>query len=306
MLEPVKCLVEWKSYADLTDYDSIVEAERQVEGLVKLLRFDKKPATMDVLDCLGYFQYEDQDRRLFGFISSFPPKSDSNRPPVSLYDLLIDGAKKKRSYSLPSLPQRIRIAQRLAITLLELHNAEWLHKDLNSRNVTFFYSSGTSLDLSTPYVSGFEYARPDDISAISFSVRSSSTDIYRHPSLLGPFHAGQKRPRYKRIHDIYSLGLLLLEIGLWKRVGDFRKPDTKPADFGKTLKQLISRELPHRVGDIYRDVVLRCIEGIDLYEADEPEGQAGPENSFEKEGRNVSLVKFYWSVIRELERCHCK
>jgi serine/threonine protein kinase len=284
----------------LTDYDSVVEAERQVKGLVELLRFDKKPATMAVLDSLGYFQYEDQDRRLFGFISAFPPKSDCSRPPTSLNDLLVDGAKQKRSYNLPSLPQRIWIAQRLAITLLELHNAEWLHKDLNSRNVVFFHSSGAQLDINTPYVCGFEYARPDDIGAISFSVRSSSTDIYRHPALLEPFAAGQKRPRYQRIHDIYSLGLLLLEIGLWKQVGEFRKPSTKPADFSKMLTQLANRELPHRVGEVYRDVVLRCMEGKDLCEADEPD------DGSESGGLKSSLVKFYWSVIRELERCHCK
>jgi serine/threonine protein kinase len=297
----MKCLVEWKSYADATEYDSVVEAGRQVESLVKLLQFDK-PDTMTVLHSLGYFQYEDQDRHLFGFISAFPPKADCNQPPVSLNDLLVDGGKPKRSHSLPTLPQRIWIAQRLAITLLELHNADWLHKDLNSKNVIFFQGSGAILNLDTPYVSGFEYARPDNISAISFSVRSSPTDIYRHPSLLGPFPAGQKRPRYNKIHDIYSLGLLLLEIGLWKQVGDFRKANTKPADFSSTLKQLASRELPHRVGDVYRDVVLRCIEGKDLFDADP---LVFPDSS-EKGGRNPSLVKFYWSVIRELERCHCK
>ncbi|KAF4944587.1 hypothetical protein FGADI_12584 [Fusarium gaditjirri] len=165
-------------------------------------------------DSLGYVQYEEQEHRLFGFISAFPPKSDCNQPPLSLSDLLVDGTKHKRSYSLPSLPQRLRIAQRVTITLLELHNSEWLHKDLNSRNVLFFYGTGTVLNLSMPYVSGFEYTRPDNISAISFSVRSSPTDIYRHPGLLGPFPAHQTRPRYKRVHDIYSLGLLLLEISL--------------------------------------------------------------------------------------------
>lgn len=297
----MKCLIEWKSYADLTDYDKIVEAEGQVENLVGLLKFDKKPATMNVLDSLGYFQYEDQDRRLFGFIYAFPPKSDSNQSPVSLHDLLADGAKHKRSYSLPSLSQRISIAQRVAITLLELHSSDWLHKDLNSRNVLFFHGSGTGLDLSKPYVSGFEYARPDDISALSFSVRRSQTDIYRHPTLLGPLSSGQKRPRYQRSHDIYSLGLLLLEVGLWKQVAEFRRPDTTPEGFRKMLIKLANYELPHRVGEIYRDVVLKCIEGKGLYEQ-----HPAQEDELANETQNTSLVKFYWLIIRELERCHCK
>ncbi|KAH8692515.1 hypothetical protein GQ44DRAFT_719799 [Phaeosphaeriaceae sp. PMI808] len=302
--EPVKCLIEWKSYADLADYDSILAAEKQVEGLVNLSNFNKKPATMNVLESFGYFQYEDHENRLFGFISSFPPKSEINQAPVSLNELLVDAAKSKRSYTLPSLPQRVRVAQKIAITLLELHNAEWLHKDLNSRNVLFFYSNPTALDLNTPWVSGFEYARPDDISAISFSVRASSMNMYRHPSLLGPFTPGQKRPRFQRIHDIYSFGVLLLEIGLWRQVGDFRKANVKPADFTGALKQLANRELSHRMGDIYRDVVLRCMDGECLYASD---GQNGVHLAKDdQEGRNASLVQYYWTVVRELERCHCK
>ncbi|KAF2680892.1 hypothetical protein K458DRAFT_489753 [Lentithecium fluviatile CBS 122367] len=305
---PVKCLVEWKSCADLTDYDSILAAESQVEDLVKLLNFGKKPATMDVLEAFGYFQYEYQDHRLFGFISAFPPKTDANNAPVSLNDLLVDVTKPKRSHPLPSLPQRVRMAQRLAITLLELHNVEWLHKDLNSRNILFFYNSLATLDLGTPWVTGFEFARPDDISALSFSVRASSMNMYRHPSLLGPFAPGQKRPRFQRIHDIYSVGVLLLEIGLWKQVGDFRKPNMKPSGFATTLKQLAHRELPHRMGEVYRDVVLRCMDGEGLYISGEQHEDDDEDDDAQnkREGRNASLVKFYWSVVRELERCHCK
>jgi hypothetical protein len=114
------------------------------------------------------------------------------------------------------------------------------------------------------------------------------------------------RPRYKRVHDIYSLGLLLLEIGLWKQVAEFRRPDTTPADFRKILVKLATLELPHRVGDVYRDVVLNCIEGKRLHEGGEPELHPAQENEVENETRNTSLVRFYWLIIRELERCHCK
>ncbi|KAF3910357.1 hypothetical protein ABW20_dc0100084 [Dactylellina cionopaga] len=304
--KPVKVLVEWKSYAELTDYDEIIVAKQHVEGLVKLLSFDKKPATMAVLDSLGYFQYEDRDHHLFGIISAMPPKSDTNQSPVSLNELLIDGTKRKRLYKLPSLPQRIGIAKRLAITLLELHNAEWLHKDLNSRNIIFFCGRQNILDYETAFVSGFEYSRPDDPSTVSFDVRNSMMDIYRHPSLLGPFPAYQGRPRYQRIHDIYSLGLLLLEIGLWRPVADFRKVNTKPKEFATILKHLADQELPHRIGPIYRDVVLKCIDGEELYTTNSNDGGGEHHgNMAHNVDKNSSLLKFYWSIIRELERCHC-
>jgi len=265
---------------------------------------------MKVLDCFGYFQYEDSDNRFFGFLHAFPTNSDLNSSPVSFNELLLDTTRPKRSYNLPSLPQRIRIAQSLTITILELHNAEWLHKDLNSQNIIFFYTSGKSLDFSSPFVSGFEYARPDKADAASFDVRGSPMDIYRHPSLLGPFPLGQKRPRYETKHDIYSLGLVLLEIGLWQQLRIFRKAGTKPADFFKLVKQLAIQELPHRVGDIYRDVVLSCIEGKGLYTRTEDAQQVGTsadsKSADERGGRDTSLVNFYWVVVRELERCHCK
>jgi hypothetical protein len=111
-------------------------------------------------------------------------------------------------------------------------------------------------------------------------------------------------------HDIYSLGLVLLEIGLWQSLGVFRKAGTKPADFFKLVKQLAIQELPHRVGDVYRDVVLRCIEGEGLYTKKDEAQQEGPSpsrKSFDEQGgRDASLVNFYWVVVRELERCHCK
>jgi serine/threonine protein kinase len=293
----------------LTDYDGVVAAEQHVEGLAKLLSFGRKPATLAVLDSFGYFQYEDQDHRLFGIISAFPRGSDISQSPVSLNELLVDGTKRKRSHSLPSFPQRIGIARRLAITLLELHNAEWLHKDLNSQNIIFFYSGDheKALDFDAAFVSGFGYARPDDASAMSFDVRGSPMIIYRHPSLLASYPDGQKRPRFQRIHDIYSLGLLLLEVGLWRQVGDFRKANAKPEEFVEVAKQLARQELPHRVGPIYRDVVLRCIDGESLYAGgSRQEGKEAGGNMDDREGRNASLVKFYWSVIRELERCHCE
>ena len=180
---------------------------------------------MSILNCLGYFQDDSADRRLFGFINVIPPKASQLSIPVSLNELLQDVRNPKRTFALPTLPQRIRIAQRLAITFLELHNSEWLHKSFHSDNVIFFKQNDKVVQFEAPYVCGFEFSRPDQVSAISFDVQSSLMDIYRHPSLRGPFQPGKERPRYQRAYDVYSLGLVLLEIGLWQSVRAFQKVD---------------------------------------------------------------------------------
>jgi serine/threonine protein kinase len=197
--------------------------------------------------------------------------------------------------------------------MLELHNAQWLHKDLHSDNVIFFSSSNiaskhtdkiTNIELTNPYICGFEYARPDQVSAISFDVRKSSFNFYRHPS-LSDVDTNGKRPRYEKKHDIYSLGLLLLEIGLWQPLKVFYKEGSDTVDFGKKVKSLAIAELPHRVGEGYKDVVLRCLSGDglgnDSQEGDgDSTGNVGPQPT-----EDPDLAKFYWLVVRELEKCHC-
>lgn len=41
-------------------------------------------------------------------------------------------------------------------------------------------------------------------------------DIYQHPDRL----QGESAPRYISTYDVYSLGVVLLEVGLWKPLED--------------------------------------------------------------------------------------
>ncbi len=198
--------------------------------------------------------------------------------------------------------------------MLELHNAHWLHQNIHSDNIIFFSSSSSaasqdtnkiaSIELTSPYICGFEFARPDQVSAISFDVRKSNFSFYRHSSLFD-VDANGKRPRYEKKHDIYSLGLALLEIGLWQPLKVFYKEGSDLRDFEKKMRTLAMAELPHRVGECYKDVVLRCLSGDGLDNCSQDGvgdvkvviGLGSPEDP--------DLVKFYWLVVRELEKCHC-
>ena len=68
-----------------------------------------------------------------------------------------------------------------------------------------------------------------------------------------------RRPQYHRKYEIYSLGLLLFEIGLWNTIDRAVKSTLLPKDFKGKATDRCTIDLPFFVGTKYRDVVLRCL-----------------------------------------------
>ena len=68
-----------------------------------------------------------------------------------------------------------------------------------------------SIDYDEPWLVGFEYSREDPGFSENPRELEISKDIYRHPERWG-----QPTRRFDKSHDVYSLGIILLEIGLWK------------------------------------------------------------------------------------------
>lgn len=104
----------------------------------------------------------------------------------------------------------------------------------------------------------------------------------RHPSRQGT----HPEVDYEMRHDIYSLGVVLLEIGLWTSLVIFdhdEKPclsrphpilqslvvsgaqDTRQCayDNKQTLELLAARELPSRLGKRYTRAVMQCLQFLD-------------------------------------------
>jgi hypothetical protein len=68
------------------------------------------------------------------------------------------------------------------------------------------------------------------------------------------------RKPYCKSFDIYSLGLVLLEIGLWKVLQLYYKPHYSAERFrDKVVIQNLVPNLNSKTGRLYRDVVERCI-----------------------------------------------
>jgi serine/threonine protein kinase len=183
----------------------------RVKNLALLLSIPKDPSFL-TLRCLGFFE----DGNRFAFIYAYPDDSPDGSAavpaaqPVSLLDILRDSAAPQ-----PSVTVRLNIALSICRTLLTLHNAGWLHKDLRSENIMFFPSSaGSTMSalLARPFVTGFAFSRFDSPEAISEQPSANSShDIYRHPQALR-----EPSISFKKHMDMYSLGTIMVEIAEWR------------------------------------------------------------------------------------------
>lgn len=146
----------------------------------------------------------------------------SGSPLVTLYDFIRSTSSNDSNLSLPqqSLGNRYYIAHVLAVTLLNIHCSLWVHKNIRSSVFVMHKRMNTKGPQTrearpVPFVAGWGYARPD--STGSPSTLSADFEIvanlYRHPK-----RQGQPTKTFNMDHDIYSLGVVLVEIGLWKTV----------------------------------------------------------------------------------------
>lgn len=255
--EPVSpVLIEWKSF-DREAGDAVQSMQLSlIKNLAQLLHISTKPSGLCVPHCIGYIEHEWQAR--VGYVFQ-PPIQGEPFSPVSLREIL-------SSSEIPHLGDRFRLAFELSKSLSILHKAGWLHKGIRSHNILFFRPSaaGASIPkwaaprLENPNVVGFDYARPDDPNADSALMEVTDVDVqlYRHPDTQGP-----NRKRFCRTYDIYALGIVLLEIGLWRRSTDFLSRTYNPESFRRNLCDHYVPKLGAKAGLLYMNVVARCLRG---------------------------------------------
>ncbi|KAH6719202.1 prion-inhibition and propagation-domain-containing protein, partial [Leptodontidium sp. 2 PMI_412] len=250
-------IVEWIQY-DKEDLDARLNHVRRIDDLAKMIHSssDRHP-DLHTLDCLGYT--DDSSSSRYGLIYISPHPSSSN------LNVLIQS----NDMRTPDLGDRFKLAHTLAVALWSFHSLDWLHKSLCSSNILFFPSafsasakqataiSASIPDISSPFVLGFDASRPDGVDEMSVaSKNSAAADLHRHPNSLN----GMSKKPYCKGFDIYSLGLILLEIGLWKVLQTYHKPHHSPERFrDKVVVQNLVPNLNSKTGRLYREVVERCL-----------------------------------------------
>lgn len=250
-------VVEWIQY-DKEDIDARLNHIRRIDDLAKMIHSssDRHP-DLNTLDCLGYTDESSSSR--YGLIYKAPQASSSN------LNVLIQS----NDMRTPDLGDRFKLAHTLAVALWSFHSLDWLHKSLCSSNILFFPSafsgsakqataiSASIPDISAPFVLGFDASRPDGVDEMSVASKNSAlADLHRHPHSLN----GMSKKPYCKSFDIYSLGLILLEIGLWKILQAYYKSHHSAERFrDKVVIQNLVPNLNSKTGRLYREVVERCL-----------------------------------------------
>ncbi|KAL8784510.1 MAG: hypothetical protein Q9195_009020 [Heterodermia aff. obscurata] len=264
---------------DTVSYSPDTETELAVSHVRDLARVlaANDPSTSGLLTCQGVIKrparrssttpsWSPTPSLSFDFVFEVPTCLHT---PKLLRDLLVSRVPHP-------LDERFDLAKSLARSIMFVHTSGFVHKNVRPDTIIVF-NSGT-LSLGKPYLIGFERFRP----LASGTNRQGDTlwerNLYRHPRRQGVC----PEDYYKMQHDIYSLGICLLEIGLWTSFvipDDFgfqpgpalsinqalsMKDKVKAAfDIKRQLTDMALTALPLSMGTRYANLVVACLTCLD-------------------------------------------
>jgi hypothetical protein len=172
----------------------------------------------------------------------------------------------------PNLEFRLGLARALSVALFRLHLTGWLHKGIRNSNIAFL-DPGEGDDpsfLTRPTLLGFDYSRPNQESVESDRAPRllEGYDPYTHPEYqtrqcsddAANSTSDSNQRRYKPAYDIYSFGLVLIEIALWQRMELSTKKTTTAEQWQERIRKVVRSELGHVVGGKYQAVVTACLD----------------------------------------------
>ncbi|ENH66843.1 hypothetical protein FOC1_g10007502 [Fusarium oxysporum f. sp. cubense race 1] len=204
---------------------------------------------------LGFVEFG--SARSFGLVSTLPRSFTSSTKVYTLYDMLSGGQKSAADEG-----------------------------DAKSK----------TLDLTQPIIGGFAISRPDSPTELSISASVEDTEVvYLHPDIRKRLKSGSKQngdeQRFQRVHDIYTVGLLLAEIGYWRPIAKVAESGSKgskadsmsPEQFKEAVVKKCKSDLAFFAGETYRDITLRCL-------------LAGESGGVQAENDAAGLNNLYWDV----------
>jgi serine/threonine protein kinase len=210
-----------------------------------------------------------------------------------------------------SLNSRITLAQRLATAVLFIHTAKLVHKNIRPENILIFETTdnastiaelSSTVELGDSFLMGFDLARREDEVSARAGDDKWYKNIYRHPQRQGV----HPEVDFNMLHDIYSLGVVLLEIALWRsfvlidedavggpqyrenreacRFFDRKSKQLRdPLDIWKLFIRRAEVAVSPAFGNRYRDTVLMCLRCLDG-------GFGDPTELVDQDGVLVGLV----------------
>ncbi|KAH8649305.1 hypothetical protein BX600DRAFT_419453 [Xylariales sp. PMI_506] len=279
---------------------SISYVKASVEKLARKLQ-QVEPESFGFLRCYGLLKHKDpKSGGLSGIdiVYRAPPTSTSA---VSLRQLLI----RQEPVSASAI---MRVANQLVRSVSYVHSCDIVYKNIRPDSILVFCdnTSSASLSLGPSYLLGFNQFRFSPIQSMLLGDVAWERNLYRHPQRQGVM----VEISYTMQHDIYSLGVCLLEIGLWRSFVWYPGLQTsiKPVPgvilglnlcdenftvvnlkdsvlINDHLIGLAKKELPPRLGDIYTDIVVACLTCLD----DDSEAFGSSQDLKDEDGLIVGL-----------------
>jgi len=226
----------------------------------------------------------------------------------------------------PSLNFRIHLCSQLAEAVLQTHKLGLVHKHIRPENVLLFSKADDPFP--TTYLSGWQYARNVD-SGVTRLVGESLWQrlMYQHPER----QSEHVEDEYCMGHDIYSLGVCMLEILTWdplvtvSRGDDLQEASVSQSyrtmfnqyEFGQgtqeestdaellvqdpdTVQRILLRITETHVsaaaGERMRDLVSQCLTCLDK------EANLGHFNLSQERGDKDVAVGFVDTVLKDIRR----
>ncbi|RBR21742.1 hypothetical protein FVER53590_26561 [Fusarium verticillioides] len=235
--------------------DGRIKSHKRLSTMASLLSEQTTQSLTGTLQCQGYFH--EPTRNCFGLVYLMPT---TNLTPRTLYQLIDEMVpEKKKPRFRPPLEYRFRLVSDLCRSVQTLHKINWLHRNIHSMNV---------ICLSPPGVRDAEAAQNMRLIGLGASREDTHDSFtqghdeeaqlrnYQHPSYLGG-------ARYRAEFDCYSLGMVLLEIGLWSTLSRLGKGFKGMDDeaFRRNIIQKYVPQLEMTMGSNYMEAVRWCVEG---------------------------------------------
>ena len=288
-----KILIEWLKYGHHWQGQVNEQMFKRIEAVAQESGLCSRLQGCAFLPCSGYFHSE--ARLSFRLVWELP--TSSNETKVQTLSEIITSTKDFRHR--PSLGSRFRLARSLVTSLLSLHTAGWLHKSISPHNVLCLISKDCkSADwLESSFLAGLSRSREDDPSAFTEGPTTSTAKTYRHPEYAMRPH------RFRMDYDYFSLGLVLLEIGVWeyldRSLKRLRIPF--PQDLGPVLLEQRVPLLEHSMGSGYRYAVDACLRGLRVGSTAINQETADADDT--DTSRDALLLEFQRRVVQPILEC---
>lgn len=318
LLDPVTCASRTSANAMIRDIRNFARSLRHAD-----------PSTFGLLECKGILKEEEGDEALVGTgaTSIFPAGlAFVFRLPATHLHLeclrgrLLGGADRVHD----SLSERFTLARQMAVAVSYVHLYGFVHKNIRPETVLLCHPQLPGCILSTG--AGIAEVARETVALVGFDVLRNAEgktslkgdddwekNLYRHPQRQGLLLDVD----YEMRHDIYSLGVCLLEIGLWESFVDCGAGSGAPllgpglgvSDGGMSGPELLKGPervkgrllrlarglLRRKMGTVYGKVVETCLTCLDKDNVD-----FGDEKEFHDEDGVVVGVRYIEKVVARL------